>query len=59
MLVIWPQSELDQRSRIGSGLGLPVVIGLIPLHRLLRSIIPYAGRFPRQVVLANQGFLNL
>jgi len=58
MLVIWPQSQFDEGASIGSGFGLPIVVRLISLHGLLRRVIPHAGRFPRQVVFANQGLLD-
>ncbi len=58
MIVIRSQSQFDQGARVGRGFGLPIVIGLIALHRLLRRVVPHAGRFPREVVLANQGFLD-
>jgi len=58
MLMIRAQSQFDQGASIGRGFGLPIVVGLITLHGLLRSIIPYACRFPRQVVLTNQSLLD-
>ena len=58
MLVIWPQSQLDECASIRRGFGLPVVVRLITLHCLLGLVIPHAGRLSRQVVLADQGFLN-
>ena len=58
VLVIRAQSKFDQGARIGSGLGLPIVVSLITLHRLLGRVIPHASRLACQVMLANQSFLN-
>jgi hypothetical protein len=58
MLMIRAQSQFDQCASIGRSFGLPVVVGLITLHGLLRSIIPHARRFARQVVLTNQSLLD-
>jgi hypothetical protein len=56
--MIRTQSQFDQGASIGRSFGLPIVIGLITLHGLLRSVVPHACRFPRQVVLANQSLLD-
>ena len=58
MLVIRAQSQLDERSSVRRGFGLPIIIRLITLHRLLSLVIPHAGRLTRQVVLADQGLLD-
>ena len=58
MLVIRAQSELDERASVRGGFGLPIIVRLIALHRLLSLVIPHAGRLPRQVVLTDQGLLN-
>ncbi len=58
MILTGAQSEFDQRARVGSGLRLPSMIGLIALHSGLRGAIPSAGWFTLQVVLADQCGLN-
>ncbi len=58
MLFARPQSQLDQRSRVGHGLALPAVICLVAAHGFFASLVPGAGGFSAEVVLADQGFLN-
>jgi len=58
MVVARPQSQADQGARVGYGLRLPAVVGLIAPHRLFTGLIPRTGRFAAQVVLAYQRFLN-
>lgn len=53
------QTELDQGARIGNRLRLPTIGGLKFLHGGLGRCVPIPGRLPTQVVLANQGFLDL
>ena len=59
MIVTGSQAQLNQSPRIGHGLGLPPLIGLITPERSLGRVIPFSGRFPGHVVLSNQGLLNL
>jgi len=53
-----PEAELNQSTRIGGGLGLPSLVGLIALHGSLGGRIPFSGRLSVEVVLADQGLLN-
>lgn len=59
MLLVWSQAELDKSAGIGRGLGLPAVIRLVFLHRRLAGTVPNARRFSGQIMLADQGLLNL
>ena len=59
MLVIWTQPQFYEGPCIGDSLALPTIVGLIPLHRILRGIIPDTGGFAVQVMLADQRLLNL
>ena len=52
------QAQLDQRPRIGDLLALPAVVGLVAAHGFFASLVPGAGGFSAEVVLADQGFLN-
>lgn len=47
------QAKADQGTRIGNGLTLPSVIGLIPSHRILAGLIPGSHRLALEVVFAN------
>jgi len=58
MVLTRSEAQADQRSRIRNGLALPAVVGLISAHRLFAGIVPSAGRLARQVMLADQSFLN-
>jgi hypothetical protein len=58
MIVARPQAQADQRARIGYGLRLPSVIGLIAPHGLFTGLIPGSSRFARHIVFANQRFLD-
>jgi len=59
MLVVWTQPQFYEGPCIGDSLALPSIVGLIPLHRVLRRIIPDTGGFAVQVMLADQRLLNL
>ena len=58
MIVTWPEAEADQSARIGNGLRLPAVIGLIAAHRVFTRLVPGSRRRSVQIMLANQGQLN-
>jgi len=53
-----PQAQTDQRARVGNFLGLPAVVALITAHGVFAGLVPGAGRFSREVMLADQRFLN-
>ena len=57
--LVRPQTQLDQCSGIRQRLRLPPVSLLVARQSIFRGLVPTAGRFARQVVLANQGLLNL
>ena len=59
MLLIRAQAKFDESARIRRGFRLPAVVCLVLLHGRLASVVPDTGRFSREVVLANQGFLYL
>ena len=52
------QSELDERAGIGNSLVLPSMIALKAPHGLLAGLIPSSARFPAEIVLPNERFLN-
>lgn len=58
--MVWagPEAELDQGARIGDGLGLPSLVGLVTLHGSLGGAVPFSRRFSLEIVLADQGLLN-
>ncbi len=58
MILARPQAQLDQRARVGDGLALPSVIGLIAAHGFFAGLVPCAGGFAGHVMLADQSFLN-
>src|SRR4029079_13723545 len=53
VVVVRPETELDQGARIRNGLALPTIVGLKFFHSLLRLLIPYASRFRVEVVFPN------
>lgn len=57
--VIGAEAEVFEGARIRHQLGLPAVIGLVLLHCIDGGGIPVAIRIGGQVVLANEGLLNL
>lgn len=57
--VVRTQAELNQCARVGQNLGLPALLCLEAAHRFLRAVIPNAIGVAREVVLADQGFLDL
>lgn len=59
MIVARSESQLDQRSRIRNGLVLPAIVLLKTPHGVLAGLIPFARGFSAQVMLPNQGLLNL
>ncbi len=58
-LVIRSQAELNQRSRVRSELGLPAVVSLIFDQRVFRGFVPSAAGLASEVMLLNQGALDL
>jgi len=58
MVVIGPESKIDQRPRVGNDLSLPAVISLILFTRPLGVAIPFSRGVPIQIVLPDQCFLN-
>lgn len=58
VILAWSQAQLDERPRVGNGLALPAMVGLITAHGLFAGLVPCAGRGPSQIVLANQRLLN-
>src|ERR1035438_9006538 len=59
MRVVWTESQFDERPRIRSHNALPALVGLVPLHRFLRRVVPDAGRTSIEVVLSQQRILNI
>ena len=57
--MVRPEAEFDQGTGIGGRLCLPAAVFLITLHRSLRRTVPTAGRLTVEVVLTDQGLLNL
>jgi len=58
MILARSQTQLDQRPRIGDLLALPAMIRLISSHGFFAGLIPAARGFARQIMLADQSFLN-
>ena len=58
VILAWPQAQTDQSARVGNLLGLPAVVALITAHGVFAGLVPGAGRFSREVMLADQRFLN-
>ena len=58
MIFARPQAQADQSTRIGNGLALPSVIGLVATHRFFAGRVPRPGGRTTQVVFADQSFLN-
>ncbi len=58
MVLARPQTQLDQRPRVGHFLALPPVIGLVATHSFFTGLVPGARSFARQIMLADQSFLN-
>lgn len=53
-----PQTKFDQGPRVGHGLALPSVVGLIAPHSFFTGLVPGAGRGASQIMLADQSLLN-
>jgi hypothetical protein len=59
MILARSQAEFDQCSRVGHRLALPALICLEVAHGFFACLVPRAcGLSPREVVLADQSFLN-
>ena len=58
MVLARPKTEFDQCSRVGYGLALPAIVSLIAAHGRFAGLVPCAGSFSAQVMLADQRFLN-
>ncbi len=58
MILARAQAQANQRARIGNGLALPSVIGLVTPHRFFAGLVPCPGGLAAQIVLPDQGFLN-
>ena len=58
MILTRAETKLDQSPRVGYRLALPSLIRLVAAHGLFTGLVPCAGGFSAQVVLADQGFLN-
>ncbi len=58
VIVARSQPEFDQGARVGHGLRLPAVVGLIAAQGILCGLGPFAGSLAAEIVLANQRFLN-
>lgn len=58
-LTVWPQTKLDDCTRIRDQLRLPTMIGLILLHRSLGIRVPMTGRLSLQIASTSQRRLNL
>ncbi len=58
MVLARPQTQLDQRPRVGYCLALPSLVGLVAAHSLFAGLVPCARSFPAEVMFADQGFLN-
>ena len=58
MIFARPQTQLNQRPRVGDRLALPSMVRLVAAHGLFAGLVPRAGGFPAQVVFADQGLLN-
>src|SRR5574340_423024 len=54
-----PQAQLDEGARIGGDLGLPAIGGLVADQGVLGALVPDAVGLAVEVVLTNQGRLNL
>jgi len=57
--LVWTQTQLDQRARIGQGLRLPAIGFLVLRQRVFGRLVPLAGWLTRKVVLVDQRLLNL
>ena len=58
MVLARPQTQFDQRPRVRHRLALPSIVGLIAAHGRFAGLIPGAGSFSAQIMLADQGFLD-
>ena len=47
MIVAWPQSQFDERPRVGNFLDLPPVVALIASHGFFAGLVPGTGRLHR------------
>ena len=57
--VVRAQTELDQRSRIRSELGLPAIVSLELGQRIFGGLVPNASWLAAKVMLLNQRALDL
>lgn len=57
-IVIRPQSQFDERPRIGNRLRLPAILALQATQGLLGRVVPHARGRALQVALADQRFLD-
>jgi hypothetical protein len=58
MILARTQAQADERARIGNGLALPSVIGLVAPHRIFAGLVPGSGGIAAQIMFADQRFLN-
>ena len=58
MIIARSQAKADQRARIGNGLALPSVIGLILSHGIFARLVPRPFCLTAQVVFPDESFLN-
>ncbi len=58
VVVARSQPQANQRARIGYFLRLPAVISLIAPHGVFAGLIPRTSRFPAQIMLTYQRFLD-
>lgn len=58
MVLARAQSQLDQGARVGYGFALPAMVCLVAPHGFFAGLVPRAGGFSTQIVLADQSFLN-
>ena len=59
MVVTGPEAKFDQGARVGDRLVLPAIIGLEAAQGVFGGGIPLPCGLAIQVVLANEGFLDL
>src|SRR5215469_18022373 len=59
MILVWSETQFDQRARVRNDLCLPPVGSLKTNHGILGSLVPDSVRLSCQVMLANQRFLYL
>ncbi len=58
MIFAGPQAQFDERPGIRNRLALPAVVRLITAHRRFTLLVPCAARFPAEIMLADQRFLD-